>query len=165
MSRGIRIRERIVQDIAVPVQRLGIARLGDDGVGLEAHSGLRPAGCYAKPSDDRIIPPCAVIVQSCAAGLDALAGVAIGGHPSTVLRTGLPTGVVARAADGDEMVVVKVLGSKAARPLSPHSAVSTGSATGLQPVFRGIRLEFQFQAVRRRRLRLKPQSDISGKTC
>ncbi len=96
MPRRIRILERIVQDIAVPVQRLGIARLGDDGIRREAHSSLRPAGCYAKPSDDRIVPPCAVVVQSRAAGLDALAGVAIGGHPSTVLRTGLPAGVLAR---------------------------------------------------------------------
>ena len=120
MPRRIGILERVIADIAIPVQRLGIDRLGDDGIRREAHSGLRPTGCYAKPSDDRIIPPCAVIVQSCAAGLDALAGVAIGGHPSTVLRTGLPTGVVARAAEGSEITAVKVPVSGDARPLYPH---------------------------------------------
>ena len=62
MSRRIRKPERIILDIAVPVQALGIARLRHDRI------------CADEPPDDRIIVPGVVEIQPAGHTIQRLSG-------------------------------------------------------------------------------------------
>ena len=131
MPAGIRIPERIVERIRVPVEALRIPRVGDDGIRLQ------------EPSQRGIVRPRAVVVEA-QAGLLPLAGEApIGGQARPCQAgprhaVGIVTGVAVRdfsparvrgKGGAAEMVAVEV-GQHAALPLGEAPGAGRHIAIG-----------------------------------